>query len=151
MDCHRSLSSVASLQAYVVFKISAYNLKYLEIFFTPDVEYESGVTVLFVILGAIEALVVICEALSVIFLSITLGSITFKRRRFLGMLAFYTVISTLQNAIIGFGEYFMLYETSGDAFFVILTVIMVIVVTAAMAIGAYFLNAHLLKNKFNIE
>ena len=33
MDCHRSLSSVAALEAYVVFKIFAYDLENLKIFF----------------------------------------------------------------------------------------------------------------------
>ena len=124
---------------------------FINMFFTPDVEYEIGYTVAFIIIGIIQGFAGIFESLSIILLSVTLGTIIFKRRRFLGIVGFYMVISTLQSAIFAVTEYIMLYGTGGNAILVILTMLLSLAVTIGFAVGSYFINLYLFKNKFNIE
>lgn len=105
-----------------------------------------------VILGCIQLFVSVFEAITVVFASVTIGSIAFSKHRIIGSVLIYMAISFVHSGVVGVTEslvVFLLVSESTAAFY--FGQIISIAVSAAVSAVMYAINLGRLKTGFNIE
>lgn len=104
------------------------------------------------VLSGIQFLITILENITIIFASITVGSMMMSKHRIVGSVLFYFVISFVQSSAMTVVEILILglLMTESAAGYIISQLIGLLV-SVAISVVMYFLNLHYLKNRFNIE
>ncbi len=101
----------------------------------------------------IYAVVTLVESITLMFLSITVGSMLMKNHKIVGSVLFYFAISFVQGIVTGGFEIAIIAITKNTPSgpLTLLGSILTIAVSAAVSAVLYFVNLGLMKNKFNIE
>ena len=107
-------------------------------------------TVPSVIVALIHGIITVAEVSSVMFLAITLGSMLFRRRRSLGVVLFYLLLTAVKSLLLGAVETLLLLSLGAGPLLYLLDIIAATTVTLISAAAAFFITLHLLKTRYNL-
>lgn len=154
-----SLLSILTSAVSTAFAIAVPNLLYDPQGFIAFIETvfdfigigTNGHAITCIVFGIIHGAVGLLELITVIFLSITLGRLLFRRRRLIGSVIAYLCLTTAKSFVIGIGESILLMTLKDSHLLILIDIILALAVTAGSAVLAYFANLWLMKNKINLD